>query len=574
MKSYRSGSLVRFITFAPVFFIPAIVLAVMYYVYVTNQYVYKQQIQMLKEQRVEARKSSIKTKVEGVVDLIEYQNSILRKELRAKIKDRVDTAYKISKSIYEKFKNTKSSKEIKSIITTTLRPLTWNNGESFIWILNYDGVFQLAPKYLRHLEGKSIIDFKDATGRSIIKEEIKICKDKGSGFLIDTFTKPNGDPNKQYKQIAYVKAFGIYDWYLGSSEYIDTASKISNKKILNLISKVDSIGSDYIYVSKTDGTTLLNKSLPQKYIGVNILEVGNQKEKSSARKLVDAVENLGSGFVEYDWLNPETNIVEKKYSFIKKVKNSDWFVGSGFYESELSDKVGKEIEMIKSAQQIRLDRIFLFTVILTISALILSLFIAKLLKRKFYKYENKVRSNEKQLEEINENLEKTVQLRTQELQILATTDALTGIANRYSIMEKLQMQIDRVKRTSEPLSLIMYDFDHFKDINDKYGHNVGDEVLKGVTKLIKNSIRDMDIIGRYGGEEFLIILPNTDIEKTKELADRLREKVASQNFSNIEITISMGVVEYGVNESLNSFIKRVDDLMYKSKNSGRNTVSY
>lgn len=91
------------------------------------------------------------------------------------------------------------------MVVEALHPLEWNNGESFIWILDFDGIFQLAPTYLRHLEGSSIIDFQDSTGREIIKEEIALVKTVGSGFLWDTFTKPNEDPNKQFKQLAFVK---------------------------------------------------------------------------------------------------------------------------------------------------------------------------------------------------------------------------------------------------------------------------------------------------------------------------------------------------------------------------------
>ena len=157
----------------------------------------------------------VKSKVDNMREHIVYRKSIVKKELTLRIKQRVLDAHKIAKSIYETYKDEKSDKYIKELIVNILRPLTWNDGDSFIWILDYDGVFHLAPEYLRHKEGTSIIDFKDMSGNYVVKDEINICKTKGEGFLWNTFTKPNADIDEQYKQVSFVKAFGFYDLYLG-----------------------------------------------------------------------------------------------------------------------------------------------------------------------------------------------------------------------------------------------------------------------------------------------------------------------------------------------------------------------
>ncbi len=180
------------------------------------------------------------------------------------------------------------------------------------------------------------------------------------------------------------------------------------------------------------------------------------------------------------------------------------------------------------------------------------------------------------LEDITESVNAAKALREKELELekLATTDVLTKSFNRYCIMNQIEEEISRTKRKEEPLSLIMYDFDHFKQINDNFGHNVGDYVLKESTEVISHVIREIDKLGRYGGEEFLILLPMSRLTDALEVAERVREAIASHHFKNLEqVTISLGVVEYQKDEPLQSLLKRVDEKMYESKRSGRNKVS-
>jgi diguanylate cyclase (GGDEF)-like protein len=125
----------------------------------------------------------------------------------------------------------------------------------------------------------------------------------------------------------------------------------------------------------------------------------------------------------------------------------------------------------------------------------------------------------------------------------------------------------------EPFSLIMFDIDHFKKINDRYGHLVGDDVLKLLAKLIMEDKRSSDFIYRYGGEEFFLVLPNTDIEGAIKAANRLHQLISNLKVPKVgHITVSMGVVEYQLEETIDDVIKRVDDLMYQAKNAGRNQI--
>lgn len=166
---------------------------------------------------------------------------------------------------------------------------------------------------------------------------------------------------------------------------------------------------------------------------------------------------------------------------------------------------------------------------------------------------------------------------------MATYDTLTGIYNRGTIIERAKSELSLMKRRiidGEPpkcLGVIMLDIDHFKKINDTYGHQAGDKVLCEFTDRIKQSLREYDVYGRWGGEEFVILLPETDHEKAAAAAERLRnlimEKPFSINGTSLNITASFGVTCcFDPYESFDALIIKADEAMYKAKESGRNTV--
>jgi diguanylate cyclase (GGDEF)-like protein/PAS domain S-box-containing protein len=161
----------------------------------------------------------------------------------------------------------------------------------------------------------------------------------------------------------------------------------------------------------------------------------------------------------------------------------------------------------------------------------------------------------------------------EELRRLATTDKLTGAYNRTKFEEIIEREIERVKRYNKPLSMIMFDIDHFKKINDTYGHSAGDYVLKTIADIVRETIRKIDYLVRWGGEEFVIISSETNLEKAHALAERIREKTESYKFDKVgKVTVSLGVTEFKEQDTKDTLIKRTDDIMYKAKERGRNRV--
>lgn len=166
-----------------------------------------------------------------------------------------------------------------------------------------------------------------------------------------------------------------------------------------------------------------------------------------------------------------------------------------------------------------------------------------------------------------------LKIMNENLQKMAITDNLTGIYNRHKFEEIIKIEMERSYRFDSPLSLIMVDIDHFKRVNDTYGHDEGDNVIKNIVDIISENIRHLDIFVRWGGEEFIVLCPQTESNGAAVLAEKLRGTVESKKIDVIgNITCSFGVTSYIKDEGKSAFIKRLDGALYRAKDEGRNRV--
>ena len=167
--------------------------------------------------------------------------------------------------------------------------------------------------------------------------------------------------------------------------------------------------------------------------------------------------------------------------------------------------------------------------------------------------------------------------REEDLRQLAQIDPLTGIGNRRFLLERAEHEQLRAERFGSPLSVLLLDIDHFKQINDRHGHAAGDETIRKVALACVDSVREIDVVGRYGGEEFVIVLPGTDLEGARELAERLRATISritvpGSDGNSFELTASVGVATYGPGDELEHLLAAADAALYRAKSLGRNRV--
>ena len=580
MRFLNEKVVLKLIAIGPLIFIPSVVIAIALLIINSHERNFQQNLAQLEANLVDKRKSAVRSKVDSTVDLVAYQKSITRQELMERVRGRVNDAYKLAHTIYDTYAGKRPDAEIRELIVTALRPLVWNGGESFIWILDYSGRFQLAPAYLRHLEGTSIIDFQDAVGRHVIREEIALCKESGEGFLWDTFTKPGEPGERQYEQVAFVRELGHYDWYLGSGEYLDTADRITDAHLLDSIRKIDAIGSHYMFILTKGGSLLLNPSVGDRD-GGDLPTSDEPETRKVIGKILEFLKAREGGFVTYEWINPATQERDLKVSYVRNVPETDWVVGSGFYGSEIRNEIDRQKAALYAVYTVEYKQLMMELSLIVLLSLIVSWFISRYVRKSFERYQARISRKSWELERLNETLEEKVIQRTWELEAaraelekIATTDPLTGVHNRYSLHRIIEGEIQRAMRYGGHFSMIMFDIDHFKRVNDRFGHFVGDEVLRKVTWIVGQILRDVDAMGRYGGEEFLILLPCVSRDNAIVLAERIRRAVETHIFDTVgTVTISLGVAEWEQGERYDALFKRLDLLLYRTKNSGRNRVS-
>ena len=187
-----------------------------------------------------------------------------------------------------------------------------------------------------------------------------------------------------------------------------------------------------------------------------------------------------------------------------------------------------------------------------------------------------VENRTRELETKNELLEMEVFIRKkteEELQYLAITDPLTHLYNRRKFYELLNIEIQRERRYKTGLALILCDLDHFKTINDHFGHDVGDSVIKIFSHTAKENIRETDILARWGGEEFIFLIPATNLDNALAIAEKLRAATEEIKLPPVgRITASFGVTQFCDGDQEESFIKRADDALYMAKKKSRNCV--
>jgi diguanylate cyclase (GGDEF)-like protein len=188
-------------------------------------------------------------------------------------------------------------------------------------------------------------------------------------------------------------------------------------------------------------------------------------------------------------------------------------------------------------------------------------------------------ANQRKLFLANEKIEKQreeLRIAYKKMEIIARTDPLTKLSNRRDFLEKFQNEKSRFHRNKKPFAVVLSDIDDFKFFNDQYGHECGDFILVSLSKLMKSMIRKQDAIGRWGGEEFIMLLPESPLEGGQRAAEGIRKKIAAEPFvyngNQLFVTITFGISEFNGTMDIDTCIKRADEALYAGKRKGKNCV--
>jgi diguanylate cyclase (GGDEF)-like protein len=551
-------------------------------------------IKDLEEQNAKEVLNKVVLLTDNVAQSLEdFQKESLQKHKQA-LKNITDVVHSMMKDTYNEAKNDPDMLEArKKVLFDRISKVRYGNN-NYLFVVDYNATMLSHPYIEKGSDMRHIYDIK---GQPIVPRIIDVARKYGEGFTHYWWKKNNGG-EEPYEKLTYSRNCPQLKVVVGTGVYIDDIQhEIGKRKrelfdALRMIMKETKIGkTGYIYIFDKERMIIHPNS---NIDGLNFRKLPNPgKGTYIYDDLVKAAK--GSGVLRYKWDKPtdKGHYVYDKISWIRYVPSMKLYVVSSAYVSEL--------EAVANTLHNRI--ILLGLLILVLSLLFSTYYLHRLfapvcsltktaneIAKGNYSIRATVATDDEigvlaknfntmvdRLEEQIMNLDQKVKEKTEKLKQLAITDSLTGLYNRRYFSEMALEIFELEKRESDTLSIIMLDIDKFKRVNDTYGHQAGDEVIVQIAVILEHMKRESDIVCRYGGEEFVLLLPKTSGEGAYVVAERIREEVAEtiidfQKEKQISFTVSLGVSEviYEKDNHIEAVIKRADDALYKAKQSGRN----
>ncbi|WFD10763.1 diguanylate cyclase [Tepidibacter hydrothermalis] len=390
-----------------------------------------------------------------------------------------------------------------------------------------------------------------------------------------------------------------YELLRKNTQYTDVEiEEIIKQRIIKFISNIHfgDNNEQYMFILTYDGLELGNGKYPE-ITGKNIWDMKDVNGVKVNQRLIKMARESEHGvYITQKWIKDTDKLDHDKLYYAEAVPEWEWVIGSGIYVEDINENIKKNEAILKNAFKKEIKTV---TILMIVIMLILLLYLKKINYRINKKIEFVVDFFERASEErIYIDIEKLRYIELKKMAIsvnamikdrydiqnkinqinirlkdISITDGLTGLYNHRHIYILLKKEIEKACVLKRDLSIIMFDIDHFKKVNDKYGHQFGDDVLVEISNYIKQYIGKDGFVGRYGGEEFLIVLPNSDIENAYKKAENIRKGIKEIEFENenLILTISGGIVQFK-QESCKGIVNRADKLLYKAKENGRDRI--
>lgn len=511
-------------------------------------------IHALHIESVEKEKAEIKHQVETIYQQVAYQRNLTENTLKQSIKSRVDNAFNTLSFIYQQNKE-KPKSEIITLISDALRTSRFNEGRGYFFIYGMDGINLMHPIF-PGLEGKNLLEVQDIRGNRIMQDHIDTMKEKGEGFSRWWYPKP-GNLKEEFEKIGYAKWFEPLDLYVGTGEYIVNVEEDIKEQLLKWITDVRFGEHGYIFLLDQYGNTLAHydqdKIEPKKY---------SQEHPNNGpitQKILSLAQN-GGGFLQYiSAFKPSSANNAEKLSFIKGYSDWGWAIGAGVYIDDNKWLLEEKEAMLLEQNKLELRKILLLTLSLALLLTLLSLRLSWYVGMRFNKFKQRIQSDFTLLEKTKN-----------EMQYMALHDALTQLPNRLMLESKIELGIQHAREKEQLLAVMFVDLDDFKKINDRFGHEVGDILLKSISHKFNDLLKGYDIVSRFGGDEFVFCFPS--LSSKSEVEDRLKDiqSVFNESFDIngklITTSCSVGVAMFpdDADNSLD-LISKADIVLYKSK---------
>ncbi len=544
---------IKWIYFIPIIAMIITVIIVSTVFIIRENNIYKKEIALYQKRLINLKRSDIEDRVNKLIEQIIVNKQIIEDESKDNIKNLVNFAYKIIQNIYKKNKNLSHKKIIKIIKSRLQNMRFFNDLSGYFFIYDMNGTCILLPSH-PSLEGKNNINIKDSKGVEIIKSAINKLKIKNATFDSWYWYKPGS--KKMYKKIGYYKVFKPLNIFVGSAFYEDDIMKEVKTISLKIIQNYRYADKGYIFAYTIKGRTLSH--IKKSYIGKNRLNMVVHNRHILKDMIKGAIIDKEGFFIHYiASVDPKTKKPADKISFVKIIPKFNWLIGTGFYTKSILKQRNNRYAALKKQLRVTIENIIILSIIMMILLGTVMVFVSNKLKEMILKYESVLLKGYK------------------EQSHHARHDTLTMLPNRFMFNEVISSAMLRSQRDKKILGLIYMDLDGFKDVNDLYGHDIGDELLKGSAKRFKKMIRVTDYLFRFGGDEFVILLTNCRDENDVALvADKIIASFLEPfhiNNYNIRVGVSMGITLYPNDaDKIKDLLRNADIAMYKAKEEGKN----
>ena len=526
--------LINIIKYTPPLFIITISIIITLFLYLEKQNEFEKEKISIKNEYLKKNKESAKEDVENLYSFINKTQEKTEEKLKATIKERVYEANNIALRIYNENKDTKSRKEIEKMIKDAIVDIRFNDGRGYIFIYTFDYECILLP-INRKNEGGSVRDFQDSNGMYLGREIVNSLKDKDEAFLTWYYPKPD-ELNSSYKKIGFNIHFKPYNWFIGTGEYFVDFEKGIKKEVTDYIANFKTNENNYFIILDYNNN---ERNIFQKIDGINnelFRKLSSQNEINLFDSIINEVKN-NKEFVTYDYkLNGDTP--QTKTSYIKDLPQWNWTIGKGFYHNYVEKIIHDKTEELNSKFQKKIIHIISFTSILTFVLLAISIYMSKILEKKFKSYK---RSIDKYIEQNNQQQH----ILSQQAKMAAMGEMLGNIAHQW------RQPLSVITTVATGMKL-QKEFDTLSDeVFEKSIDNITNSAL-----YLSNTIEDFRNFFRTDKVEIAFSI--------KEALDKVF-KLTEAQFKNYQIDFILDLNDFEIFGFENEFLQALINILNNSK---------
>ena len=564
---YKNESqLLNIIKFTPPIFIITISIIITLFLYLETQNELEKEKVSIQNEYLEKNTELVKKDVENLYEFILKTQEKTEEKLKKSIKDRVLEANNIAYRIYNENKDAKTKDEIIKMIKDALVDVRFNDGRGYIFIYTFDYECILLPVNRKN-EGLSVRDFQDSNGMYLGREIVNSLKEKDEAFLTWYYPKPN-EPNSSYKKIGFNVHFKPYDWFIGTGEYFVDFEEMVKKEITEYLSNFKTHRNDYFFILDYNNKRLFQKINDSS--DKSFRDLGSHHDITLFDYIVNSAKN-NEKFITYDY--KLDNVPLTKTSYIKDLPNWKWVIAKGFYHNYVDEIIKDKTQELNAKFKQKIMNILFFASILTIVLLIISIYISKILEKKFTNYKEEINiymdknseqqhilSQQSKMAAMGEMLGNIAHQWRQPLSVITTVATGMKLQKEFNSLddETFEKSINNITNSALYLSDTIEDFRNFfrtdkeetiftiKDIFEKV-FKLTDAQFRNHEIIFVNDINDFELFGFEN--EFIQALINILNNAKDALENKDNPKLIfistskNENKAIIKITDNAGGIE-------------------------------